>query len=57
MCKIERVYFGEVFEPLLEPWFAAAKKHGLEKSFQRQVNEVCLSIRSGDVSLPYWNDR
>jgi len=53
----ERIYFGKEFEPLLEPWFATAKKNGLEKSFYNQVNEVCLTIRHGDMPLPYWNDR
>lgn len=58
VCQFkERVYFGEEFESLLEPWFDTAKKNGLEKSFQRQVNEVCLTVRHVDIPLPQWNDR
>jgi hypothetical protein len=53
----ERIFFGKEFEPLLEPWFAIAKKNGMEKTFRNQVNEVCLTIRHGDIPLPHWNDR
>ncbi|MGE5632199.1 MAG: hypothetical protein ACM3TR_14035 [Caulobacteraceae bacterium] len=53
----ERIFFGKEFEPLLEPWFATAKKNGMEKTFRNQVNEVCLTIRHGDMPLPHWNDR
>lgn len=53
---LERVYFGEEFESVLEPWFTRAKQNGKEKLFRNQVNDVCLSIRYREFPSPYWND-
>lgn len=51
------INFGKEFRQLLEPWYETARKNGWEKIFRNQVNEVCLTIRHGDMPLSHWNAR